>query len=92
MQTFRLVKKQLNEKLDILGFLLTKYDTRKKMNRQVWEQMIGEFGNKVFDTRIRSNIALAQAQEMGIDIFTFNPRCNGAVDYEKFTQELLRRI
>lgn len=92
MKTYQMVKKQLNGKLEILGLLLTRYDDRKKMNRQVLKQLTGEFGDRVFKTHIRSNIALAQAQEKGIDIFTFNRHCNGATDYEKFTREVLHRI
>lgn len=89
---FKKIKKQLNPKLEILGFLLTKFDPRKTMNRQVQEQMTTEFRDKVFKTRIRSNIALAQAQERGVDIFTYDRSCHGAADYQAFAAEFLQKM
>ena len=92
MRTFEMVRKQLNRKLKLLGFVLTKYDQRKQMNRQVLEDLVGHFGNQVFATRIRSNIALAQAQEKGMDIFHYDPAAHGAFDYRKLAQEVLQKI
>lgn len=86
------IKKKLNPELEILGFLLTKYDSRKTMNRSVLEQLTDEFGEKVFQTFIRTNIALATAQENGVDIFTYDKRSNGAEDYSQLAEEFLERI
>ena len=84
---------RLNPSLAILGFVLTKYDTRKRMNRNVWEQLRTEFGEeKIFDTFIRTNIALANAQEHGQDIFRFNKNTNGAKDYLSLAKEFLQKI
>ncbi|MEM8527862.1 MAG: ParA family protein [Bacteroidota bacterium] len=86
------LKEQLNLKLELLGIVLTKYDERKVMNRSVLEQLEENYGDKVFTTRIRTNIALAQAQEYGFDIFNFLPNSNGAKDYLSLTEELLKRL
>ncbi|MCB9301684.1 MAG: ParA family protein [Lewinellaceae bacterium] len=92
LRHFEKVRTTLNKKLKVLGFVLTRYDNRKTMNRSVLEQLIGAYGDKVFQTRIRTNIALAQAQEKGVDIFSFAPSSNGAQDYMELARELLEKI
>ncbi len=92
LRSFDKIKKQLNPKLHLLGFVLTKYDKRKSMNRDVLHQLESEFGNKVFHTHIRTNIVLAKAQEAGLDIFHFDKNSNGAQDYGQLAQELLQRL
>ncbi len=92
LKSLQLIQKQLNPKIRIVGYLLTKYDPRKKMTRRVLDQMTESFGDRVFDTQIRTNIALAQAQEYGEHIFTFDKRSNGAEDYQQLAIEFLKRI
>jgi len=92
LKHFEVIKK-LNKHLELLGFILTKYDNRKTMNRQVRAQLEQEFSQgQVFCTRIRTNIALAKAQEAGTDIFTFDARSHGAEDYVALTKEFLTKI
>lgn len=62
------------------------------MNRQIFNTMEKEFGNKVFKTHIRSNIQLAKAQEVGTDIFHFDRNSNGAHDYEELAKEFQSKI
>ncbi|WP_298754797.1 ParA family protein [uncultured Psychroserpens sp.] len=92
LKHFELVHK-LNSQLKLLGFILMKYDYRKKMNQEVKRELELEFTtNKVFKTHIRTNIALANAQEKGMDIFTYDKKSNGAIDYNDLTQEFLLKI
>jgi chromosome partitioning protein len=92
LKHFDLVKK-LNKDLKLLGFVLTRYDQRKKMNRKVKEQLEKEFSKeKVFESLIRSNIALANAQERGLDIFTYDKNSNGAEDYSLLAREFLSKV
>ena len=92
MRAFEKIKKNLNKKLEILGFVLTRYDRRKNMNRNVLDQLEQTYGDKVFETRIRTNIALAGAQEAGIDIFSYQRSSNGAEDYRELAAEFLQKI
>lgn len=85
------VKKKLNKKLEIGGVFLTQYDNRKVLNRDVAETVENFFKEKVFKTRIRDNIALGEAPSAGIDIFRYNPKSPGAVDYLALTKEMLSR-
>jgi chromosome partitioning protein len=92
MKTFKKIQKQVNPDLKVLGFLLTKFDGRKKMNKNIFEQLVEDFGNKVFKTKIRTNIALAQAQEWGVDIFTYDISSRGAYDYMQLAREFLKKL
>jgi len=92
MYHFENIKKKLNANLEVLGFVLTKYDDRKSMNRQVLKQLETEYNGKVMDTYIRSNIQLAKAQEAGMDIFSFDPVSHGAKDYRRLGEDFLSRI
>jgi len=49
------------------------------------------FQEKLFDTRIRDNIALAEAPSQGLDIFRYDPECKGAEDYRSLCQEIINR-
>jgi len=72
--------------------VITRYDERKVMNRQISDAMAQEFGDQVFQTHIRSNIQLATAQEAGTDIFHFDNRSHGARDYEELAKEFQVKI
>ena len=91
MQHVRTIKR-LNNKLEVLGYVLTRYDERKVMNRQIFHILEQEFGDKVFHTRIRSNIQLAKAQEAGTDIFHFDKHSHGAQDYDELAKEFQEKI
>ena len=62
------------------------------MNREVCLQLEQEFGKKVFETHIRTNIQLAKAQEAGQDIFEYDKNSHGAEDYGKLSVEFLAHI
>ena len=84
---------RLNPQLNLLGFVLTKYDRRKKMNRQIFSELTDLYGNdKLFDTVIRTNIDLAYAQQQGVDIFSYRATCHGAEDYHNLGLEFLQKI
>jgi len=92
MKSLIKIKRQLRLDIKVLGYVLTKYDNRKNLNQKVFQQLKEQFGDQVFETRIRTNIALAQAQAKGVDIYYFNNRCNGAQDYDNLTSEILERL
>lgn len=89
MRHYDIVRKKLNRKLNLLGFVLIKYDERKLMNLRVKESLEKVFENKVFKSVIRTNIQLAKAQEAGTDIFHFDKYSNGAIDYRNLAEEFM---
>lgn len=86
------VRFRLNKKLQIGGVIATMYDNRKVLNRDIVETIEGFFGDKVFKTRIRNNVALAEAPSEGKDIFDYSPSSNGAKDYLELAKEIITRI
>ncbi len=92
MRLFNSIKKRLNPKISLLGVILTKFDERKKMNHNVQKQLETEFGSKVFQTHIRTCIALAKAQEAGVDVFSFDKNSHAAKDYQELAEELMKKL
>ena len=85
------VKFRLNKNLDIAGVVATMYDSRRVLNRDVVETIHKYFGEKVFKTYIRDNVALAEAPAQRKDIFSYNPKSSGAEDYMSLCKEILER-
>ncbi len=85
------IRKRLNPTLEITGIFITQFDRRKVLNRYVMDTLESHFGEKVFKTRIRNNVALAEAPNEGCDIFSYQPSSNGAFDYQQLVKEILGR-
>lgn len=96
IHSFNARRQRINDKLktktEILGILITRYDQRLGMNLDIGAQLGAEYGSQLFNTKIRTNIALAKAQQKGIDIFNFDPNSNGALDYKSLAFEVEGRI
>jgi len=81
---------RLNENLFIEGVLISKYKSNLNLHQSVNEMIEAEFGDKVYKTIIRENVAIAEATAHGRDIFNYNPKSNGAVDYMELAKEFLK--
>ena len=84
------IKRRLNKDLKIGGVFITQYDSRKVLNRDVVATIEAHFKDEVFSTKIRDNIALAEAPTQGVDIFRYNPKSYGAEDYLSLCREVLK--
>ena len=85
------IKRRLNKELKVGGVFITQYDGRKVLNRDVVATIEAHFKDEVFKTRVRDNIALAEAPAQGLDIFRYNPKSYGAEDYLSLSKEILKR-
>ena len=85
------IKKRLNKELRVGGVFITQYDSRKVLNRDVVATIEAHFKDAVFKTKVRDNIALAEAPAQGLDIFRYNPKSYGAEDYLSLSKEILKR-
>jgi chromosome partitioning protein len=85
------IKKRLNKELKIGGVIITQYDSRKVLNRDVVATIEAHLKKDVFKTKIRDNIALAEAPARGLDIFRYNPKSSGAEDYLALCKEIIKR-
>ena len=90
--TYRLVKERINPELNILGYVFTMYDNRKNLDRQVYERVEEKNPGKTFKTTISSNVTLAEAPAYGQDVFEYDKKAKGALQYEALTSEILERI
>jgi chromosome partitioning protein len=92
LNTVRLVQQNFNPALAINGVLLTMYDSRLNLCRQVAEDAKEYFGAKVFVTPIPRNVRLAEAPSFGKPILLYDAQSVGAKSYLAVAEELLRRI
>ena len=92
LNTVRLVQQNFNPALAIDGVLLTMYDSRLNLCRQVAEDAKEYFGGKVFRTAVPRNVRLAEAPSFGKPILLYDVQSVGAKSYLSVAQELLHRI
>jgi chromosome partitioning protein len=90
MQTIELVKKFLNPKLAVRGLIMTMYDSRTNLSRQVVEEVRQHFPGRVFRTIIPRNVRLSEAPSYGQPINVYAPNSPGGVAYRILTSELIR--
>ena len=89
MQTIEIVKNRLNSSTEISGIIITMFDSRKNICREVAGKVNSHFRKKVFKTKIRENVRLAEAPGFGKTIRDFAPGSHGWEDYRKLVAEIL---
>jgi chromosome partitioning protein len=89
MRTVELVKRRLNPNLSVTGFVPCMYDSRKGLARETLRELESHFPGRVFRSRIRANVRLAEAPSHGMTVFGYAPDSNGAEDYDALARELL---
>ncbi|MCD4651997.1 MAG: AAA family ATPase [Candidatus Cloacimonetes bacterium] len=91
LNTIRLIQRQLNPELSILGILLTMFDRRLNLSHQVAKEVRRYFNDKVFKTIIHRNVKLSEAPSFGKSIFHYDIKSVGARDYFQFAAEVIKR-
>lgn len=91
LNTIELVREELNQNLQIEGFLLTMYDARTRLSADVVENVRNTFGDQVFSTVIRRRIKLAETPAAATPITVYASRSQAAADYRSLAKELLSR-
>lgn len=84
------IKRLVNHRLRVGGVFFTRYNNR-NLNREVMDNVRQNFGSLLCDTIIRENISLAEVPLSGNSIFEYAPKSNGALDYERLTDEIIKR-
>ena len=90
LNTVNLVKKHLNKNLEIEGALLTMFDSRTNLAKQVVDEVKKYFGDKVYKTVIPRNVKLSEAPSYGMPIILYDARSKGAKCYDKLGKELIK--
>ena len=85
------IKVRVNPGIRVSGILVTQYDQRKILGRQIVDSVQEHFRTELFDTKIRTNVALAESPARGLDIFRYSPDSNGAEDYAALCEEVINR-
>jgi chromosome partitioning protein len=91
LNTIRLVQRNLNPGLEIEGVLLTMYDRRLNLSREVAAEARRHFGTKVFETPIPRNVRLGEAPSHGKPVLLYDIVSPGAVSYMKLAGEVIRQ-
>jgi len=91
LATVQRVQGSLNPGLQIAGILLTMYDDRTNLSKDVAEEIRSHFAEKVFETVVPRNIRLAEAPSHGLPIFQYDIKSRGAEAYLALAREVLRR-
>ena len=91
LQTFEQVKKRLNPKLHLLGVVLTMYDIRNRLSRQVKNEVRKCFPDHMFESVIPRNVRLSEAPSHGKSIIHFDLKSKGAEAYLALAKEVVMR-
>ncbi len=89
LNTIRLVQKNLNPNLEIEGVLLTMYDGRLNLSKQVAEEVRSYFEDKIFKTVIQRNVRLSEAPSFGKPALLYDANSTGAQNYMALVEEVL---
>lgn len=90
LEVFQTVKQRLNPKLEILGVVVTMFDSRTSLSSQVQNELTKHFGNKVFKAVIPRNVRLAEAPSHGKPIAEHDKWSKGARAYKQLTKEIIK--
>ncbi len=91
LNTVKMIQNNLNEELEIEGFLLTMYDSRLRLSNQVVEEVKQHFEEMVFDTIIQRNIKLSEAPSYGKPVVLYDANSKGALSYLNLAREVLEQ-
>ena len=92
LDTIDQVRSAYNPQLAVGGVVLCLHDARRRLARSVADTVREYFGDLVFQTVIRTNVALAEAPARGTSIFAYDPRSSGAEDYGNLADEILANV
>lgn len=89
LRTIGVVQERLNSGLGVGGIVITMYDARKNICKDVERRVEEHFGDKVFKTRIRENVKLAESPSFGQPVMAYAPSSYGSQDYMDLAREVM---
>ena len=89
MRTIDLVKEEVNPRLELGGILMTMFDPRTKLSKEVVEETRKHFNNRVFKTIVPRNVRISEAPSYGQPITIYAKRSEGANAYRELTKEVI---
>jgi chromosome partitioning protein len=91
LQTIDLIKINLRHNLRVAGALLTMYDQRERLSREVEKNLRQNFPHPVFETAIPRSVALAEAPSFSKPVLLYRPDSNGALAYRRLAEEIIKQ-
>ncbi|MCL2528773.1 MAG: AAA family ATPase [Coriobacteriia bacterium] len=91
LETEKIVKTRINKDLEIMGVLMTMYDSRTSLAKQVVAEVQEHFGDKVFETMVPRTVRLAEAPSFGKSILSYDNKGKGAQAYRDLAKEVIHR-
>jgi len=91
MNTINRIKENFNPSLEIMGVLITMFDERTNLSKQIEDELRNYFKSKVYDTVIPRNIRLSEAPSFGKPIQTYDIKSAGARAYMSLAKEMMRK-
>ncbi|MGK5593760.1 MAG: ParA family protein [Parachlamydiaceae bacterium] len=91
IEVIKKIQRRINKSLQVGGVFITLYDARKSLHKDISQAVEKHFLKETFSTKIRNNVALAEANVKGVDIFRYAPKSYGASDYRALCDEILKR-
>lgn len=92
LNTIRLIRESLNEELALEGILLTMYDPRNNLSKEVMTQIEEFFSESMFRTIVPRNVRLSEAPSFGMSIIEYDIKSKGAASYIDLAKEILPRL
>jgi chromosome partitioning protein len=91
LETIEQVRASVNPGLEIEGLLRTMYDVRNNLSSAVSDQLIENFGDRVYRTLVPRNVRVAEAPSYGLPVLRYDPGSRGSLAYMGLAGEILRR-
>lgn len=91
LESMKMVKNRLNRNLELFGVVMTMFDSRTALSRQVVDEVGKYFGNKMFKTVIPRNVKIAEAPSHGLPIIKYARVSKGSLAYMRLAKEVVRR-
>jgi chromosome partitioning protein len=92
LETLERIRARPNPELQLLGVIVTLYDKRTNLARDIYKQVKEVFGDKVFKTVIGRNVRLEESPAYKETIFAFAPNSSGAAEYAQLAREVMQRV
>lgn len=91
LNTIRIIKNKLNPKLEIEGFLLTMYDSRLRLARQIYDEVKRHFQELVFKTVIQRNVKLSESPSHGLPVILYDAESMGSKNHLALAKEIINK-
>ena len=91
LNTVKIIKKKLNPKLEIEGFLLTMYDSRLRLANQIYDEVKRHFQELVFKSVIQRNVKLSESPSHGLPVILYDADSTGAKNHLALAKEIINK-